>query len=81
MVALFSGHFFGLNLHNDDITHVTLDTRPSLLSACNIENVGVAWGRGYNYVLILLVWPAVVFHKDSVNFFFELALSFFPFLI
>ena len=27
--------------------HVILDTRPSLFSACNIEKVGVAWGRGY----------------------------------
>jgi hypothetical protein len=27
-----------------DVTHVILDTRPSHLSAYNIENVGVAWG-------------------------------------
>ena len=27
--------------------HVILDTRPSRFSACNIENIGVAWGRGY----------------------------------
>ena len=24
------------------------DTRPSRFSACNIEKLGVAWGRGYN---------------------------------
>ena len=30
------------------VTHVTLDTRPSHFSACNIENAGVAWGRGYS---------------------------------
>jgi hypothetical protein len=28
-------------------THVISPTRPSLSFACNIEEVGVAWGRGY----------------------------------
>ena len=28
------------------IYHVTSDTRPSPFSACNIEKVGEAWGRG-----------------------------------
>ena len=28
------------------VYHVTSDTRPSPFSACNIEKVGVAWGRG-----------------------------------
>ena len=31
----------------NDIMHVILDTRPSRFSACNIEKLGVAWGRGY----------------------------------
>ena len=30
------------------LPHVTLDTRPSRFSACNIEKLGVAWGRGYS---------------------------------
>ena len=30
-----------------DVYHVTSDTRPSPFSMCNIEKVGVAWGRGY----------------------------------
>ena len=34
-------------LSTGDVTHVTLDTRPSRFSACNIEKLGVAWGRGY----------------------------------
>ena len=34
-------------LSASDIMHVTLDTRPSGFSACNIEKLGVAWGRGY----------------------------------
>ena len=29
-----------------NVTHVRSRTRPSPFSACNIENVGVAWGRG-----------------------------------
>ena len=28
------------------LPHVQTCTRPSPFSACNIENVGVAWGRG-----------------------------------
>ena len=31
----------------DDGVHVRSCTRPSPFSACNIENVGVAWERGY----------------------------------
>ena len=27
-----------------------LDTRPSRFSACNIEKLGVAWGRGYTII-------------------------------
>ena len=34
-------------LHTRDVCHAISDTRPSPFSACNIENVGVAWGRGY----------------------------------
>ena len=30
----------------NDIMQVILDTRPSRFSACNIEKLGVAWGRG-----------------------------------
>ena len=30
----------------NDIMHMILDTRPSRFSACNIEKLGVAWGRG-----------------------------------
>ena len=30
-----------------DAIHVTLDTRLPLFSACNIEKLGGAWGRGY----------------------------------
>ena len=30
-----------------DVTHVTLTPRPSRFSACNIEKLGWAWGRGY----------------------------------
>ena len=30
----------------NNIMHVILDTRPSHFSACNIEKLGVAWGRG-----------------------------------
>ena len=37
-------------LSTGDVTHVTLDTRPSRFSACSIEKLGVAWGRGYMYV-------------------------------
>ena len=28
------------------VVHVILNTRPSCFSACNIEKLGVAWGRG-----------------------------------
>ena len=34
-------------LSTGDVTHMTLDTRSSGFSACNIEKLGVAWGRGY----------------------------------
>ena len=34
-----------------DVTHVILDTRPSSFSACNIEKLGRAWGRGYTNVV------------------------------
>ena len=30
-----------------DAIHVILDTRLPLFSACNIEKLGEAWGRGY----------------------------------
>ena len=35
--------------------HVILDTRPSRFSACNIEKLGVAWGRGYSVLAIAIV--------------------------
>ena len=38
-------------LSTGDVTHATLDTRPSRFSACNIEKLGVAWGRGYTYTI------------------------------
>ena len=34
------------HLYRHDVTHVISHTRPSRFSACNIEKLGVAWGRG-----------------------------------
>ena len=45
------------------VTHVILDTRPSLFSACNIENVGVAWGRGYP----LPTFQCCVFQRETLK--------------
>ena len=46
-IALFCGYFFYMDYHMTiDDTHVILDTRPSHFSACNIEKLGRAWGRG-----------------------------------
>ena len=33
-------------IYRHDVTHVISHTRPSRVSACNIEKLGVAWGRG-----------------------------------
>ena len=38
------------------IYHVTSDTRPAPFSACNIEKVGGAWGRGYIMLTSFEVW-------------------------
>ena len=47
--------------------HITLDTRPSHFSACNIENAGVAWGRGYKVVLYISQYEmnGVILHQDK----------------
>ena len=37
------------------LAHVISDTRPSPFSACNIEKVGVAWGRGYVVPIITII--------------------------
>ena len=37
-------------LSTGDVMHMTLDTRLSGFSVCNIENLGVAGGRGYAYI-------------------------------
>ena len=34
-------------LYRHDTAHVISHTRPFRVSACNIEKLGVAWGRGY----------------------------------
>ena len=46
MLTLFYG-YLSPTFTDACAAHVILNTRPSRFSACNIEKLGGAWGRGY----------------------------------
>ena len=50
-----------------DHAHVRSRTRPSRFSACNIEKLGVAWGRGYNRRLMPIYIHVYRYKNVSVN--------------
>jgi hypothetical protein len=53
------------------LPHVQTSTRPSPFSACNIENVGVAWGRGYTK---LSLFEDTTFKMEAQLLYYDIAI-------